>query len=153
MSAARLLIVHHTPSPATAELLAQVRAGAADPEIAGVRTVARAALAATASDLLAADAVLLGTPANIGYMSGALKHFFDQVYYVCGEDTRGLPYGLWVHGGSDTSGATRSVTTIAEGMGWVAAAAPVQVTGPPDTAARGACRELGAVLAAGVMPD
>ncbi|MEU6701079.1 flavodoxin [Pseudonocardia sp. NPDC046786] len=152
MSGARLLIVHHTPSPATAELLAQVRAGAADPEITGVRTVARAALAATASDLLAADAVLLATPANIGYMSGALKHFLDQVYYVCGEDTRGLPYGLWVHGGSDTSGATRSVTAIAEGMGWIAAAAPVEVTGAPDAAARAACRELGAVLAAGVMP-
>ncbi|ANY07515.1 flavodoxin family protein [Pseudonocardia sp. HH130630-07] len=148
-----LLIVHHTPSPGTAELLDAVQAGAADPEISGVRTVSRAALAATASDLLAADAVLLGTPAAIGYMSGALKHFLDQVYYVCGDDTRGLPYGLWVHGGSDTSGATRSVTRIAEGMGWTAAAAPVELTGPPDAAARDRCRELGAVLAATVMPD
>ena len=149
----RLLIVHHTPSPATAELLDEVRAGAADPEISGVRTVARAALAATASDLLAADAVLLGTTANIGYMSGALKHFLDQVYYVCADDTRGLPSGLWVHGGSDTSGAVRSVTTIAEGMGWTAAAAPVELTGAPDADARAACRELGAVLAATVMPE
>ncbi|MBC3193826.1 flavodoxin family protein [Pseudonocardia sp. C8] len=150
---ARLLIVHHTPSPSTAELLAEVQAGAADPEITGVETVSRAALAATASDLLAADAVVLGTPANIGYMSGALKHFFDQVYYVCGDDTRGLPYGLWVHGGSDTSGATRAVTTIVEGMGWTAAAAPVEVTGAPDQRARAACRELGGVLAATVMPE
>lgn len=149
----RLLLVHHTPSPATAELLAEVRAGAADPDITGVEVVARAALAATASDLLAADAVVLGTPANIGYMSGALKHFLDQVFYVCADDTRGLPYGLWVHGGSDTSGATRSVTTIAEAMGWSAAAAPVEVAGPPDAAARAACRELGAVLAATVMPE
>ncbi|MEJ8282195.1 flavodoxin family protein [Pseudonocardia spirodelae] len=150
---ARLLIVHHTPSPATAELLAEVRAGATDPEITGVDVVVRAALAATASDLLAADAVLLGTPANFGYMSGALKHFLDQVFYVCGEDTRGLPYGLWVHGGSDTSGATRSVTAVAGALSWTAAAAPVEVTGAPDASARAACRELGAVVAATVMPD
>src|SRR5690606_18423657 len=85
---ARLLIVHHTPSPATAEPLDAVVRGASDPEIAGVDVVRRAALAATAGDLLAADAVVLGTPANIGYMSGALKHFFDTVYYVCADDTR-----------------------------------------------------------------
>ncbi|MBW0105162.1 flavodoxin family protein [Pseudonocardia sp. KRD291] len=147
----RLLIVHHTPSPATAELLAEVRRGASDPEITGVEVSARAALAATASDLLACDAVLLGTPANIGYMSGALKHFFDQVFYVCGDDTANLPYGLWVHGGSDTAGAVRAVTAIADGMGWAAAAAPVTITGAPDATARQACWELGATVAAGIM--
>src|SRR3712207_8818071 len=53
------------------------------------------------SDLLAADGVLLGTPANIGYMSGALKHFFDTVYYPCLDATVGLPYGVYVHGNED----------------------------------------------------
>ena len=147
---ARLLVVHHTPSPATAELLDAVVRGTQHPDIVGVEVVCRAALAATASDLLAADGVLLGTPANIGYMSGALKHFFDQVFYVCADDTRGLPYGLWVHGGSDTTGAVRAVGSIAGGMGWSAAAEPVQVRGPVDAAAREACTELGAVLAATV---
>ena len=56
-----LLIVHHTPSPATAELLDSVVSGAQDPEIDGVEVVCRAALAATASDLLAADGIILGT--------------------------------------------------------------------------------------------
>ena len=150
---ARLLIVHHTPSPATAELLAEVQRGATDPEITGVEVTSRAALAATASDLLDCDGIVLGTPANIGYMSGALKHFFDQVFYVCGDDTRGLPYGLWVHGGSDTSGAAAAVRTITDGMGWTAVAAPVEVTGAPDAAAREACWELGATVAAGLMED
>jgi len=148
----RLLIVHHTPSPATAELLDAVVRGANDPVIVGVELARRAALAATASDLLAADAVVLGTPANIGYMSGALKHFFDTVYYVCAEDTRGLPYGLYVHGNLGVEGAVRAVDAITEGLGWSRAAATVEVTGAPDRAALDACYELGATLAATIAP-
>jgi multimeric flavodoxin WrbA len=149
----RLLVVHHTPSPGMAELLDAVLRGARDPEITGVEVVRRAALGATASDLLAADAVLLGTPANIGYMSGALKHFFDTVYYPCADDTRGLPYGVWVHGNQGLDGAVAAVTSIADGLGWRAAAAPVEVTGQPDRAALDACAELGGVLAATISPD
>ena len=150
---ARLLIVHHTPSPATAELLDAVVRGASDPEITGVEVVRRAALAATAPDLLAADAVVLGTPANIGYMSGALKHFFDTVYYVCGDDTRGLPYGCYVHGNLGVEGAVRAIGSITEGMGWSQVTAPVEVMGAPDKAALDACYELGAVVAATIAPD
>jgi NAD(P)H-dependent FMN reductase len=150
---ARLLIVHHTPSPATVDLLNAVVNGARHPDISGVEVVRRAALGATASDLLAADAVVLGTPANIGYMSGALKHFFDTVFHVCGDDTRDLPYGLYVHGNLDLAGAVRSVESIAGGMGWRRAAPAVEVRGTPDASAREACFELGAVLAATIMPD
>lgn len=70
-----LLVVHHTPSPATRELLEAVLAGARDPDIDGVEVELRPALAATVSDMLAADGYLFGTTANFGYMSGALKHF------------------------------------------------------------------------------
>ena len=73
-----LLIVHHTPSPTLQTMFEAVLAGATNEEIKGVTVVRRAALAATVVDLLGADAVIVGTPANIGYMSGALKHFFDQ---------------------------------------------------------------------------
>ena len=144
----RLLVVHHTPSPATAALLDAVLAGARDPEIEGVEVVTRPALTASPVDVLEADGVLLGTPANIGYMSGALKHFFDGVYYPVQPDKRGLPYGLWVHGGDDTTGAVRAVERIATGLSWQAVAAPVSITGTPDKAAIGACRELGATVAA-----
>ena len=64
-----LLVVHHTPSPTLQAMLEAVRAGAALVE--GVEVVSRPALAAGPVDLLAADGVLLGTPANIGHMSGA----------------------------------------------------------------------------------
>ncbi|GAA3386562.1 flavodoxin family protein [Cryptosporangium minutisporangium] len=146
-----LLVVHHTISPATQELLEAVLAGARTDEIEGVDVVARPALAATVPDALAADGVLLGTPANIGYMSGALKHFFDQIYYPCLDAKAGTPYGVWVHGNNDVSGALRGVETITTGLGWQQVAAPVTVTGAPDKAAREACWELGATVAASLM--
>lgn len=144
-------MVHHTPSPATQALLEAVLAGARDPEIVGVEVVTRPALTATALDVLEADGVLLGTPANIGYMSGALKHFFDGIYYPVLQDKTGLPYGVWVHGGDDTTGAMRGVERIVTGLSWKQAAAPVSVTGAPDKAALERCRELGAVLAATLL--
>ena len=145
---ARLLIVHHTPSPATAELLDAAVTGARDPEIVGVEVVRRAALAAGPADVLAADAVLLGTPANIGYMSGALKHFFDCIYYPCLEATKGRPYALYVHGNSDTTGAVRAVESITTGLSWRRARPPLSVIGPPSAADLEGCWELGAVMAA-----
>jgi multimeric flavodoxin WrbA len=132
------------------ELLNAVIAGATTDEISGVRVEVRPALSATASDVLAADGFILGTPANIGYMSGALKHFFDQVYYPCRLAKAGAPYGLYVHGNSDTSGAVRAVQTIATGMDWQPAHAPVTVLGQPTREHREACWDLGATLAAGL---
>ena len=113
-----LLIVHHTPSPATRELLEAVLAGANDPDIEGVEVVARPALAATVPDVLDADGYLFGTPANLGYMSGALKHFFDTVYYPMLDHVAGRPYGLWVHGNNDTVGAVRRWTRSPPGWHW-----------------------------------
>ena len=132
-------------------LLEAVREGASHEELSDVEVTSRPALSATASDLLAADGVVLGTPANIGYMSGALKHFFDGIYYPTLQDTAGLPYALWVHGGDDTAGAVRAVEKVADGLSWRRVAAPVSVTGTPDKDALAACRELGGVVAATLM--
>ena len=132
-------------------LLEAVREGARDPEIEGVEVVTRPALSAGPADVLAADGVLLGTPANIGYMSGALKHFFDGVYYPLLQDSKGLPYGLWVHGGDDTTGAVRAVEKVVTGLSWRPVAEPVSVTGAPDRDALERCRELGGTLAALLM--
>lgn len=144
---ARLLIVHHTVSPATQELHEAVLAGARTDDVEGVDVLVRAALAATVPDVLSADAVVLGTPANIGYMSGALKYFFDSVYYPCLNDTAGLPYSLYVHGNNDTAGAVRAVESITAGLGWERHRPPVAVAGGVGAADREACWELGAVTA------
>ena len=147
----RLLIVHHTTSPALQAMLEAVVAGARDPELEGIEVAVAPALAATVSDVLAADGFLLGTPANIGYMSGALKHFFDQIYYPCLQAKTGAPYGLYVHGASDTTGAVRAVAAIAKGLGWAQAFSPVETTGSVGKDVERQCYELGATVAANLL--
>jgi multimeric flavodoxin WrbA len=145
---ARLLIVHHTPSPAMQAMFEAVMAGAGADGIENVQVVIRPALTAGAADVLGADGYLLGTPANIGYMSGALKHFFDTIYYPCLTATERRPYAMYVHGNLDTTGAVRAVEAIATGLKWRRARPPVCVTGPPGSADLEACWELGATVAA-----
>ena len=144
----RLLIVHHTTSPATQELLEAALAGTSDDALANVDVTVRAALTASPVDLLAADGVVLGTPANIGYMSGALKHFFDTIFYPCLQQTDGLPYGLYVHGNNDTTGAIRAVTTITKALTWREVSEPVAITGPPSATDLAAVADLSATVSA-----
>jgi multimeric flavodoxin WrbA len=148
---ATLLFVHHTPSPSMQAMFEAVLAGAKHPDIEGVEVVRRAALAATVPDVLDADGYLLGTPANLGSMSGAVKHFFDTVYYPCLDATRGRPFGSWIHGNSDTSGTERQLLAITTGLAWANAAKPVISTGDPDKRTLEACTELGGTLAATLM--
>ena len=145
---ATLLHVHHTTSPSTHSMFDAAQAGATDRSITGVHVVSVPALVATPVHALEADGYLLGTPANLGYLSGALKHFFDQIYYPCLEATVGRPFGVYVHGNNDTTGALRALDVIVTGLRWRAAQAPVSVVGDPSTADLDACRELGAALAA-----
>jgi len=143
-----LLIVHHTTSPSLHTMYGAVHDGATNPDIDGVEVITRPALGATVVDALDADGYLLGTPANLGYISGALKHFFDQIYYPCLEATIGRPFGVYVHGNSDTTGAVRAVETITTGLQWKLAQAPVEVVGEPGRDDIDKCWELGAALAA-----
>ncbi|WP_102143423.1 flavodoxin family protein [Mycobacterium hubeiense] len=146
-----LLVVHHTPSPATRELLEAVLAGTHDPEITGVDVEVRPALAATVPDMLDADGYLFGTTANLGYMSGALKHFFDTIYYPSLDHVAGRPYGLWVHGNNDTVGAANAVDKVATGLALTKAADALEVVGAVDAKARERAYELGGTLAATLM--
>lgn len=157
---ARLLVVHHSPTPTVRALTDAVVAGAHDDAIQGVEVVVREALSASADDVLAADGYLLGTTANFGYMSGALKHFFDTIFLEAGgalsDDGSAAggggggkkPYGLWVHGRYDTTGAVRSVRTIVGALPWTQAAEVLEVLGDVGEAEREAAYELGGTLAA-----
>jgi NAD(P)H-dependent FMN reductase len=131
-------------------MLDAVRSGATDDAIEGVEVVVKAALSATATDALAADAYLLGSPANLGYISGALKHFFDEIYYPCIEETVGRPFGYYLHGNSDTTGAQRAIQEITTGLRWRLATEPVTVIDHPRGDDLEACWNLGAAVAAGL---
>ncbi|MER3452777.1 MAG: flavodoxin [Acidimicrobiia bacterium] len=144
----RMLVVHHTPSPACHAMLEAVLDGARDPAIEGVDVVVRPALVAAAIEVLEADGYIVGGPVNLGYLAGAVKHFFDQIYYPCLEATRGRPWALYLHGQNDATGALRAAETIVTGLGWRAVTRPVVVLGEPSRADLDACRELGATVAA-----
>ncbi|WP_395307048.1 flavodoxin family protein [Mycobacterium sp. AMU20-3851] len=147
----KLLLIHHTPSPHCQEMFEAVLAGATDPAIEGVDVVRRAALTVSPADFLDADGYLLGTPANLGYISGALKHAFDGAYYQILDSTRGRPFGLYLHGNEGTEGAERAVEGITTGLGWVKAADTVVVSGKPGKDDLEACWNLGATVAAQLM--
>jgi multimeric flavodoxin WrbA len=146
-----LLIVHHTPSPHMQEMFEAVLSGATDPDIEGVDVIRRPALTVSPTEMLEADGYLLGSPANLGYMSGALKHAFDCAYYQLLDTTRGRPFGLYLHGNEGTEGAERGVDAITTGLGWVKAAEHVLVSGKPSKDDVEACWNLGATVAAQLM--
>ncbi|WP_456696340.1 flavodoxin family protein [Aeromicrobium sp. P5_D10] len=156
---ARLLIVHHSPTASTQALTEAVEAGARDDAIDDVEAIVRPALDVTRDDALAADGFLLGTSANFGYMSGALKHFFDSFFLDLGgalsdDGSAGSgsggkkPFGLWVHGRYDTTGAVRSVQSIVGALPWVQAAPILEVMGDVSQDDLDAAYELGATVAA-----
>ena len=147
----RLLIVHHTPSPHCQELFEAVVAGATDPEIEGVEVVRRPALTVSPVEMLEAVGSLLGTAANLGYISGALKHAFDCAYYQLLDTTRGRPFGVYLHGNEGTEGAERGLAAITTGLGWLQIAETVVVMGKPSKADLEACWNVGATVAATLM--
>ncbi|HET8601856.1 MAG TPA: NAD(P)H-dependent oxidoreductase [Segeticoccus sp.] len=163
---ARLLVIHHSPTAAVARLTDAALAGTRDDALEAVEVVERRALdfatgAASHEDLLEADGYLLGTPANFGYMSGALKHVFDSTFLQVGGAldasgggtesdgaTRGRPFGLYVHGRYDTTGAVRSVLSIVGALGWKQGYEVLEVMGEVEDRHREQAYELGATVAA-----
>jgi multimeric flavodoxin WrbA len=151
MPVSRLLIVHHTPSPHCAEMFDAVVAGATNEEVSGVEVVRRPALTVSPVEMLEADGYLLGSPVNLGYISGALKVAFDVSYYPLLDSSRGRPFGLWLHGNEGTEGAQRAMDGITTGLGWLRVAETVVVSGKPGKGELEACWNLGATVAAALM--
>jgi multimeric flavodoxin WrbA len=144
----QLLIVHHTQSGHTGRMADAVLAGAARCTRTDTRLLR--AFDAGVDDLLGCDGLIIGTPENFGYMSGAIKDFFDRTYYPCEGRLTGLPYALFVSAGNDGSGAVREVGRIATGYGWklVAEALVARKEVTAQDIAR--CEELGETMATGI---
>lgn len=145
-----LLIVSHNPSPNMQVLTDAVVRGATADEVSDVSVRVLKAFDADDKDVLWSEAIILGTTANFGYMSGALKDFFDRVYYPCLENTEGLPYALFVKGGHDPTGARTSVEGIVTGLRWRAVHEPLMMTGAFTKDWLGPCEELGMAMAVGL---
>jgi NAD(P)H-dependent FMN reductase len=145
----RLLVVQHSPTPTVRALLDALLAGATDDAIDGVEVEVRAALEPSVDAVRSAHGVLLVTTENFGYMSGALKHFFDATYNDLLEHTQGLPYALLVKAGHDGTGAIRAVESITTGLRWRRVREPLLVVGDPTPEDLEAATELGGMLAAG----
>ena len=150
MTAKRLLVIAHAPSRNTERLRDAVIAGAGTVDPDAVEVVARAPLRAGPEDVLAAQAVILGTTENLGYMSGALKDFFDRIYYPCLERTQGLPYAAWIRAGHDGTGTRRAIETIVTGLRWRAVQEPLICRGRFDERFVTDCGSLGTLMAAGL---
>lgn len=150
MSAKRLLIVGHVPSENTRALRDAVERGARHPDIEGVEVAALSPFDAGPEDVLAADAVVLGTTENLGYMSGALKDFFDRTYYAVLEEKQGLPFGLYIRAGHDGTGTRRAIETIITGLRWRQVHDTVLCRGEYRDEFVERCEELGTFMAAGL---
>lgn len=145
----RLLIVYHTKNGTTGNMAQAVYRGAMHPDV-SVDVRFRLARQAGADDLLWCDGVIFGTPENFGYMSGAMKDFFDRTYYPLEGKIEGLPYGVFISAGNDGRGALSSLERIVKGYPLKQAHEPVICRGGLDDASLQACEELGMYMAAGV---
>jgi len=150
MAGKRLLIVAHAPSANTRRLRDAVAEGARSPDIDGVSVTVLTPFEAGPAEVLAADAVILGTTENLGYMSGALKDFFDRTYYGVLEEKQGLPYALYVRAGHDGTGTLRGVATIVTGLRWKDVRDPLLCRGEWQESFVDEARELGMLMAAGL---
>ncbi|KAF0806575.1 hypothetical protein A6D6_01573 [Alcanivorax xiamenensis] len=145
-----LLIVAHAPSPNTRKLVDAALRGAGHDDIETVRAIWKPPLEAGPEDVMACDAILLGTTENLGYMSGALKDFFDRTYYAVLEHKQGLPCALYIRAGHDGTGTRRAIESIVTGLRWNWVQPPLVCRGDWRDAFVDQVEELGLYLAAGL---
>lgn len=146
----QLLIVAHVPSANTQSLLDAVVRGATHREIKGVSVRHVRPLDAGPEDVLKADGIILGTTENFGYMSGAMKDFFDRSYYPCLEKTQGLPYALYIRAGMDGTGTRIAIEKITAGLRWRAVQDTTTCRGKWQDHFVEQCEVLGMTMAAGL---
>jgi len=145
-----LLIVYHSQSGHTEAMAEAVLRGACSEQVDGVETRMLRAADAGPEDLLWADALILGTPENFGYMSGAMKDFLDRTYYPCEGKVESLPYAIFISADNDGSGALSSIQRIAMGYPLRAVQEPIIARGETTDGVLAACEELGMAMAAGL---
>ena len=143
-----LLIIAHTPSDNTRALAEALLEGAAHERECTARVCSPWEV--EAEDLVSARGIILLTPENFGYMSGALKDMFDRCYTRCLEKTQGKPYMLCIRAGKEGTGAQRSVSSIVNGLGWRAVQQVLVFRGDFSPDFIDQARQAGSAMAAGL---
>jgi len=143
-----LLIVAHNPSANTQKLVEATLRGARHEDIEGVEVRHIPPLQAGPEDVLWADAIILGTTENFGYMSGALKDFFDRIYYPCLEHTEAMPFAVYIRAGLDGTGTKVAIGKITTGLKWKPVQEAIILHGEYRSEFEARCEELGMLMAA-----
>jgi multimeric flavodoxin WrbA len=144
----RLLIVYHTQSGNTGRLAAAVERGAQRNAL--VHVTRQKAFDTTLEDLVAADGVVFASAEYNGYMSGALKDFFDRTFEPAQGRVPNKPYAVVISAGNDGSFALQYIERIARGYPLKRIAEPIVIVGPVTAEAEVRCEELGELFAAGL---
>ena len=108
------------------------------------------AFEAKASDILQSDGIIFGTPANFGYMSGALKDFFDRNYYELEGKVEAVPYAIFVSASSDGTGAVESIRRICRGLKLKEVQEPLVLTKKLSESDQHRLRDFGMTMAVGI---
>lgn len=145
-----LLIIAHCPSPNTRNLAGILERASISDEFDNLTVKRLSPFEAGEGDVISAHGILLFTTENFGYMSGALKDMFERIYYPCLERTQGLPYCLCVRAGRDGTGTVRAVESIAGGLKWSIAQAPLVLRGEYRTSFEDEARVYAMTFAAGL---
>jgi multimeric flavodoxin WrbA len=145
-----LLIVYHSQTGNTLKLAAAARAGAENELVTEVEVRYLHASEAGPEDLLWAHGLLLATPENFGYMSGALKDFLDRTFYPVEGKILPLPYAILISAGNDGSGALRAIRRIAGGYPFQEVQDPLIAQGEVTAEHLSRAQEIGLTLAAGL---
>ncbi len=144
----KLLVVAHAPSTNTQRMVEAVLKGARHEDIENIEVIHIPPLQTHAEDVLSADAVILGTTENLAYMSGALKDFFDRIYYEVLEQKQGLPVAAYIRAGHDGTGTKRALESILTGLKWRWVQEPMVCRGEFSETFIAQCEELGLTMAA-----
>lgn len=144
----KLLIIAHTPSNNTQAMMEATVKGASHSEVENVTVQSLTPLETQPEDIIGANAIIIGTTENLGYMAGLVKDMFDRCYYPCLDKTEGLPFAFYVRAGHDGTGTSSAIESITKGLRWRLVQAPLICKGDFQPAFMDQCEALGLSMAA-----
>jgi len=144
----KLVIISHAPSENTDRMLKAVIKGASNHDFTNVDVRYISPIDTQPEDIKTAQAIIIGTTENLGYMAGLVKDVFDRCYYDCLDHTQGLPFTFYVRAGHDGTGTRRAIESITTGLRWRMVQEPLICKGEFSEDFITQCEELGLAMAA-----